>query len=93
MDKMQFFIPSLRKAILFALIFLFLVPFMEYDNGIRCIRAPCPASDVGSVFAYVLLHPSNHIYRIIPENLIAGLLLAYVAACAADYFWNGRKRR
>jgi hypothetical protein len=40
----EFLRPSPRKIALFAAVSLAFIPFMEYDNGIRCIRAPCPSS-------------------------------------------------
>ena len=85
----KFFAPTMEKFALLSIIFVLFVPFIEYDNGIRCIKAPCPSSDTGSVITYLIISPSKYIYSISAVNLVVGLVAAYLVSCAAiHYFWR-----
>lgn len=53
MDWKALLKPSKEKFLAAILIFALFVPFVTYDNGIRCFMAPCPASDTGSVFSWL----------------------------------------
>ena len=57
MGWQDFLKPTKAKLLLAALLFFLFVPFIIYDNGIRCFMAPCPASDAGSAFSW--LFPRN----------------------------------
>lgn len=53
-DWCHFLLPTKAKLLLAALLFFIFVPFITYDNGIRCFKAPCPASDTGSLFSWLV---------------------------------------
>ncbi len=71
--------PSRFKIALFIILFLVFVPFAEFDNGIRCIRAPCPSSSIGSIAMYLLYH--SPIYQIYIISIIVGAVAAYLISC------------
>ena len=81
-DLNEFLKPSRNICALTALLFILFVPFITYDNGIRCIRAPCPASDTGSLLAFAIFSPTHLIYQASIPIAIAGLVMSYFAACA-----------
>ncbi len=90
MEWNKFFAPIPEKIMLLAVLFVLFVPFIEYDNGMRCIKAPCPSSDTGSVIMY-LLSPVKYIYNISIVNVIVGLMAAYLVSCAAAYYFRRKK--
>ncbi|MFH0889606.1 MAG: hypothetical protein V1836_00490 [Candidatus Aenigmatarchaeota archaeon] len=75
-----------KIAAVIVVAFLF-VPFIEYDNGTRCIRAPCPSSNVGSV-AMFIMSPQHYMYNILFLNLAAGLIASYIVVSIAFYAIN-----
>ena len=85
MDCKEFLKPTKAKLLLAAALFMLFVPFMAYDNGTRCIRAPCHSSDTGSMAAW-LLHsqlifpPYIHSLNL-PLSLL-GILICYPIGCA-----------
>jgi len=74
--------PSRNKYAAAALLFILFVPFLTYDNGTRCIRAPCPSSDSGSLFAFAMFSPTHVLYQADLLLAAAGLVASYLAACA-----------
>ncbi|VVB98256.1 Uncharacterised protein [uncultured archaeon] len=74
--------PDWKKIALAALLFLLFVPFLTYDNGIRCIRAPCPASSAGSALMFGLSN-EHHIYSVDYAVMAAGIVAAYLISCIA----------
>jgi len=75
--------PSREKYLAAVFLFLVFVPCLEYDNGIRCIRAPCPANNIGSLLMFFLFSPTHDIFQILYINAIVGLALAYILAAIA----------
>jgi hypothetical protein len=88
---MEYIKPTKRKIILFLLIFVVLVPFIQYDTGIRCIQAPCPAADVGSVFKFV--KNSKGFVEIEYINFSVGLVISYLAACGLIFMHKNLRNR
>ena len=70
--------PTISKLILIAIIFTLFVPFISYDNGIRCITTPCPNESTGSVAAWLIFSPNFHIYSVNYINLVIGLILLVI---------------
>ena len=69
----------IANIILFTLIFTIFVPFINYDNGIRCITTPCPADATGSIALYLIKGLPN-IYSINYINLIIGIIISIILA-------------
>lgn len=94
MDWKEFFKPTISKIIVFVMIFLFFVPFIDYDNGIRCIKAPCHSSDTGSVLMYLLFSykPNMTIFSFSYICLIAGMIISYLISCAIAFGFNRLKK-
>jgi hypothetical protein len=91
-DWKEFLMPSRKKAAVAALLFVLFVPFINYWNGIMCIRAPCPSDSTGSLIMFLLLAPTHLIYQILYLNAIVGLALSYLlAAIAAPYYSKTKK--
>ena len=85
MDIKKFFFPDIITIIIFAMIYILFIP-ITYDNGIRCIMAPCPDKSTGTLISYVF----NHGFLVYDFN-IAGLIMAYLAACLVAYAIRRRK--
>ena len=83
----EFFRPTIVKIIIALTIFVF-VPFIYYDTGIRCIKAPCPAGADASIIQYFLNAPFNHIYSIYWISFIGGLLASYILSCVIIFVFN-----
>lgn len=79
MNWREFLKPTAFKIIAFIIIFVFFVPFIHYDTGIICVKAPCPTDVTGSILMY--LYSNNLIYGIIYDNLIIGLIISYLISC------------
>ncbi|PIN94862.1 hypothetical protein COU53_01960 [Candidatus Pacearchaeota archaeon CG10_big_fil_rev_8_21_14_0_10_30_48] len=67
------------SVILCLILFIIFVPFINFDNGIRCITTPCPADTTGSIVLWGVYHFSN-IYFINYFNLIMGLIIAGIVS-------------
>ena len=65
--------------ILSGFLFVSFVPFLNYDTGIRCIKAPCPSVKNGSLLAYAILSQLT-IYKVKYPTLVIGILLSIVLA-------------
>ncbi|MEK6906479.1 MAG: hypothetical protein AABW81_02565 [Nanoarchaeota archaeon] len=81
MNLKKFLKPTKWKILTFVIISLLFIPFINYDNGIRCIKAPCPADTTGSVIMYLLLSDNFHVYKILYINLAVGLIISYLLSC------------
>lgn len=69
--------PSWSKILLSIILILIFVPFINHDNGTRCIKAPCPSDTTSSVVEY-LFSEYKDIYYINYLNLIIGLIVTYL---------------
>lgn len=81
--KTDFFRPTWLKIIIFALIFVTFVPFIEYYTVINCIIGPCPPlpGPTGSLLPF--LFPGHYIvHSILYVNMVVGLILSYLISCA-----------
>ena len=85
MDMKEFLAPTPFKLALAVLLFALFVPFITYDTGIRCIRAPCPSAATNSVLVYayysLIVFPHTSIYALNFQMLAIGLALSYPASC------------
>ncbi|MEK7257208.1 MAG: hypothetical protein AAB316_20810, partial [Bacteroidota bacterium] len=81
----EFLRQAKAKLALAAVLFLALAPFIDYDTGIRCIRAPCPSAATSSVLVYayhaLIVFPNTSIYAINYPLLALGLVLSYLLSC------------
>lgn len=77
--------PSLMKIAIAALFFILFAPFINCDNGIRCIRAPCPSSSLDSIFFWLVPLDGTpampHVYSLDFPILIGGAVICYLAGC------------
>ncbi|MCX6771699.1 MAG: hypothetical protein NTX79_06605 [Candidatus Micrarchaeota archaeon] len=89
-DWKEFLTPSWKKAAVAALLFILFVPFINYWNGIMCIRAPCPSSSAGSMLLFALSGP-RHIYSLDLPIALAGIAVCYAIACALVSFLAKRR--
>ena len=85
MDWKAILRPAPSKLMVFAAILVLLVPFIGYDNGIRCVRAPCPTETMGSIPMWLFLSYDHYIFEFSLLNLAAGAILSYIAACLMIY--------
>ena len=67
--------------IIAALIFTVFVPFIYYDTGIRCIKAPCPSGANGSILTWLISSHGYYVYYINYLNLVSGIILSFLASC------------
>lgn len=81
MSLKLFLKPSIAKIIISLLIFVIFVPFVYYDTGIRCIKAPCPAGANGSIVMWLFFSYNFHLFSISYVILIIGILLSYLVSC------------
>jgi len=85
MNLKSFLKPTLAKIIVTILVLVIFVPFIHYDNGIRCVRAPCPSEDEGSIAMWLIFSHHFYIYSLSYVNLIIGIFLSYLVSCAAIF--------
>jgi|APSaa5957512622_1039677.scaffolds.fasta_scaffold00914_5 hypothetical protein len=80
----EFIKPTWKKLIIFLLISLIFIPFIEYDNRTRCIVEPCNSSTTGSVLMFLLFSNGLYVYLggILYLNLLIGLIISYFLACS-----------
>ncbi|GIU68735.1 MAG: hypothetical protein KatS3mg001_585 [Candidatus Pacearchaeota archaeon] len=78
MFKNIFLKPTKTHLILSFLILIVFIPFINYDNGIRCIKAPCNSSSNGSVLMWLFFSYNFHVYSINYIVLIVGIVLSYL---------------
>ncbi|MDP3965986.1 MAG: hypothetical protein Q8Q04_00460 [archaeon] len=68
-----------RRLILAFLLLMVFVPFLNYDNGTRCITAPCDSGDMGSVALWGI-NGFPYIYGVNYLFLIGGIILTFIIA-------------
>ena len=85
MDWKEFLRLTIGKVILFLIILILFVPFIRYDNGIRCFIAPCPSDTTGSVAMWLM---SGRIYEIYYSYLIIGFIISYFVSCLIISIFN-----
>lgn len=78
--------PSLPKIIIFIIVFVIFVPFIE-PHGIYCIKAPCPQPGTQSLLTQFLFL-KNPIVGISYINLFIGLIASYVVSCLIIFVVN-----
>jgi len=77
----EFFKPTILKLIITFLYAYFLVPVVSYDNGIRCVKAPCP-SGWATLFEYSMGKLTNeYIFGFSLINLVIGFIVWYLISC------------
>ena len=80
MEIKDFFKLTRLKIAFLLVIVLSVFPILTYDNGIRCIRAPCPSESTGTFLQYFNSQP-HYIYSLDYSILIIGLLASYLISC------------
>ncbi|MBU0471791.1 MAG: hypothetical protein KKF89_06170, partial [Nanoarchaeota archaeon] len=85
MDWKEFFKPTKIKILTSIIILILFVPFINYDNGIRCIKAPCPADTTGSITSWLISSYNHNIYQIQYINLLLGIIISYLVSCLIIY--------
>ncbi|MBI4176402.1 MAG: hypothetical protein HY518_04300 [Candidatus Aenigmarchaeota archaeon] len=92
MDWKKMLRPSLPKILLFAALSAALIPIGQYDTGIRCIKAPCPAGADASLLSYLLFFRGSLVYFNYPvPNLVAGLAFSWIISAFIIHYLSGRK--
>ncbi len=81
MKSVSFFTPTLLKLIIASLLFVFFVPFISYDTGIRCVQAPCPSLTNIPIATWMLINPSFSNQSFSTIKFILGWLSSYLVAC------------
>ena len=78
--------PSREMIAIGAILFILFVPFIVYDNGIRCFRAPCPSSGMGSVLSWSMLSALHmipgFIFSFDISIAVIGAIICYSLGCA-----------
>lgn len=77
----SFFRPRWSIVALAFVLFIVFSPFIYYDNGIRCIKAPCYSENLGSVVNFFILAYSSSNVSIDYGLLIIGILVSYGLSC------------
>jgi len=77
MNPTSFLRLSIKQVVVFLLISFLFIPFIEYDNGIRCFTTPCPSGKTGSLFQYLVGSYGGNVYQINWLLLLIGLVVAY----------------
>ena len=89
MNWKEFLRPTIGKIILFLIISALFIPFIRYDNGIRCFTTPCPADSTGSVLMWLMsLRYAGHVYEINYSYLITGLAISYLISYLIIFVFN-----
>ena len=79
--------------ILAAIVFIVFVPFINHDNGIRCITAPCPADSTSTLLAYTLFFSHYHIYQFYWTSAAIGIIISLIISSIAVYLYSYLKNK
>ncbi len=87
----------ISKAILALALFVLFMPFIQFDTGIRCIRAPCPSSTTASVALYLysahISYPNTMILGLDYQVAGIGIVLSYLISCiTAHVYWHFKRK-
>jgi len=77
MGLKKILVPNFKKVSLFLMIFIIFVPFINYDNGIRCILPGCDVINSGSLLVYSFWG-FPYVYQINYLILFGGILVSYL---------------
>ncbi len=81
----EFFKPTRVKVIFLLLAVLFVIPFIGYDTGIRCITTPCPSFAHTTLWKFMFLKNDNpytaNSYEISWTRIAGGIAIFYVLGC------------
>lgn len=72
-----FLTPRVSSVFLTVVLVVLFLPFIRYDNGIRCFTVPCNSSDLASVVGYALFHNQQPVIGTAWEFLIIGVFGTY----------------
>ncbi len=83
MNWKEFFKPTIWKITLFLILLILFVPFIQYDNGIRCNRLPCPTDTTGSAAMWLLVktRTTAKIYDFNYLYFAIGSIISYAISC------------
>ena len=87
MDWKEFFKPTIGKIVLFLILLIVFVPFISFDNGMRCITAPCPSVTTGSLLMWYGLKFGS-IYELHYLYLVIGLIVSYLVSAIIVSLFN-----
>lgn len=93
MNFKEFFKPNAKKIIIFTILFIIFVPFINFDTGIGCIKAPCNAGETGSLLTFLFSSYKFYIYYINYFNLVIGLIISYLISCLIVFVYNKFKEK
>lgn len=82
--------PTKAKIALFLIIFVIFVPLVEYDTGIRCIRAPCPAGATGPILISLFSHGLFGLNYVV---MVPGLIISYLASCGIALLYSRIRKK
>jgi len=80
----------IKFLILTLILFIIFVPFINYDNGLRCITIPCNSDTTSSILLWAVYGLSK-VYSISYFNLIIGLIVSIAISSTIIILWNKRK--
>lgn len=91
MDLKQFLKPTISKIIIFLVISIVFIPFIRYDNGIRCFTTPCDSDTTGSFAMWLFSSYNYHIYQIHYSYMIFGIVVTYLISCLIALIFKSDK--
>ncbi len=79
----NFFKPSILKVVITVVIFLFFVPFVSIDSGVRCVTEPCESESTVSLLIYIIsvFEGEVTVYDFFYTNILLGIVASYVSSC------------
>ncbi len=67
------------KFVLLIVLFVLLVPFIEVENRIQCIKSPCPSTPSESIATFVFHNSDMEGINIV--YVLIGLIFSYLVSC------------
>lgn len=95
MTLKEFLKPTVGKLILLLVLVIIFVPFIDFDNGIRCFTEPCPSETTGSllIWVYTKLKVGNgHVYELHYPYFLIGIALSYIISCMLIWYTTKNKK-